>query len=432
MFSRARSLCLTLLAGAFTLALAPEADAADGDGKKTPWIKRYKPTRHMLEIGIFGGIFMPTKRIELFQPDRSLPDQGQKSFKPVAPDIGLRFGYYPLRFFGAELEGALMPTKLRSGDDRATIWGFRGHVVGQLGLWSVTPFILLGAGALGVSSPRSAVGKDTDIAIYFGGGVKIWVHRLVQLRVDLRDNVTARRGVENGLGHSGEVLFGVSFTPRLGKEKEEGPKDRDGDGFLDDEDKCPRDPGIAPDGCPRKDTDGDGFYDDEDKCPKEPGVEPDGCPRPDRDGDQIADDVDKCPDIPETKNGYQDADGCKDELPKDVEDFSGVLQGIGFDHDRDTIKKSSLPKLDKAIKVLESHPDIKIEIGGHTDSTGSREYNLDLSRRRARSVRDYFLKKGIKEDRITTRGYGPDKPIDDNATDEGRSNNRRIEFVIEK
>jgi OOP family OmpA-OmpF porin len=436
MFSRSRSLCLTLLAGACTLALASNAQAADEDEKKTKWIKRYAPTPHMLEIGIFGGIFMPTKRIELFEPNPSLPSQGQRPFRVVNPDIGLRFGYYPLRFFGAELEGAVMPTKIRDTDDRATIWGFRGHLVGQLGLWSVTPFILLGTGALGVGSPRASVGNDTDIAIHFGGGVKIWVHRLVQLRVDLRDNVTARRGVESGLGHSGEVLFGISFTPRLGKEKQKptkaGPSDRDGDGFLDDEDKCPDEPGIAPDGCPRLDSDGDGFYDDEDKCPQEPGVEPDGCPRPDRDGDKIADDDDKCPDIPETRNGFQDADGCADQLPKEVEDFSGVLEGIEFDVDRDTIKRSSLPKLDKAVKVLKDHPDIKIEIGGHTDSTGSRDYNLDLSRRRARSVKDYFEKKGIAADRIKTRGYGPDKPIDDNDTESGRAHNRRIEFVIEK
>ncbi len=436
MFSRTRSHWIGLFAVACTLALIPEAHAADPEDKKEDkqkkWIKRYAPVRNMIEVGIFGGIFMPTKRIELFRPDNSLPDQGQRSFNKVAPDIGLRFGYYPLRFFGAELEGAVMPTQVRDSSDRATIWAFRGHVVGQLGLWSVTPFILLGTGALGVASPASSVGNDVDIAIHFGGGVKVWVHRLVQLRLDLRDNVTAKRGVEEGLGHSGEVLLGVSFTPRFGKEKEQGPRDRDGDGFLDDEDKCPRDPGIAPDGCPRLDSDGDGFYDDEDKCPKEPGVEPDGCPRPDKDGDQIADDVDKCPEVPETKNAYQDADGCPDKLPKDVEDFSGVLEGIEFDHDKDTIKRSSLPKLDKAVKVLNDHPDVKIEIGGHTDSTGSREYNLDLSRRRARAVKEYFLKKGIEEKRMTTRGYGPDKPIADNETAEGRSHNRRIEFVLEK
>jgi len=439
MFSRTRSVTFALIAAATTLAISPDALAADEDeSKKKPWIKRYAPTNHMLEIGIFGGILMPTKRIELFKPDPSLPDQGQRPFRTVAPDIGLRFGYYPLRFFGAELEGAVMPTRLRDADDRATLWAFRGHVVGQLGLWSVTPFILLGTGALGVGSGENAVGNDTDIAIHFGGGVKIWVHRLVQLRLDLRDNVTARRGVENGLGHTGEVLLGVSFTPRFGKAKEKrqpvasGPTDRDGDGFLDDEDKCPDDPGIAPDGCPRSDRDGDGFFDDEDKCPDEPGVEPDGCPRPDRDKDKIADDVDKCPDVPETRNGYQDTDGCADQLPKEVEDFSGVLEGIEFDVDKDTIKRSSMAKLDKAVGVLKSHEDIKIEIGGHTDSTGSREYNLDLSRRRARSVKEYLVGKGVSEKRVTTRGYGPDKPIADNETKEGRARNRRIEFVIEK
>ena len=341
MFSRIRSLCLTLLTGTcHSRSRSRSRCAADDDEKKTRWIKRYRPTPHMLEIGIFGGIFMPTKRIELFQPDRSLPDQGQKSFKPVAPDIGLRFGYYPLRFFGAELEGAVMPTKLRSGDDRATIWGFRGHVVGQLGLWSVTPFILLGTGALGVTSPRSSVGKDTDIAIHFGGGVKIWVHRLVQLRVDLRDNVTAtswRRERARTLGR-GVVRRLVHAAARQGERgRTEGSRRR----------RLPRRRGQVPARSRHRAGRLSAQGHRRRRLLRRRGQVSEGARRRARrlpasgqaTAIKIADDVDKCPDIPETKNGYQDTDGCKDELPKEVEDFSGVLQGIEFDLDRDTIKK---------------------------------------------------------------------------------------------
>lgn len=407
----------------------------EGRAREDKWIHRHAPTRNMGEIGIFAGVFLPTPRLELFQADDALPQQGYRPFRAANPDIGLRAAYFPIRFLGVELEGAAMPSKLKDGGkQRATMFAFRGHVVGQLGLWSVTPFVLLGTGLMGVASDRNAVGKDVDISIHFGGGVKIFATDDIMVRLDLRDNVSARRGVENGLGHSGEILLGLSYTPRSRKKKAvaSGPRDRDGDGFLDDEDQCPTVPGIAPDGCPRSDRDGDGFFDDEDKCPDEPGVEPDGCPRPDKDGDKIADEVDKCIDVPEVKNGFEDTDGCPDELPKEVADFAGVIKGIEFDLDKDTIKSGSRKVLDKAVAVLAAHPEIAVEIGGHTDSTGSREYNLDLSRRRAKSVRDYLVGKGIAEDRVSTRGYGPDQPIATNETTEGRARNRRIEFTVRK
>ena len=408
-----------------------EARRSDGD-RKQKWIHRHPPTRMMGEVGVFGGIMLPTPRLELFEFDDALPDNGFRRVRGVAPEIGVRGGFYPLRFFGLELEGAVMPAKLRDVDARANLWAFRGHVVGQLGLWSVTPFILLGTGAFGVASSRAALGNDVDISIHFGGGIKIFATDSIMVRLDLRDTVSARRGVDNGLGHSGELLLGLSWTPR-GRKKptpESGPRDRDGDGFLDDEDKCIDEPGIAPDGCPRTDRDGDGFYDDEDKCIDEPGVEPDGCPRPDRDGDKIADVDDACIDEPETKNGYEDTDGCPDELPKDVAEFNGVFPGIEFDTDKDTIKPASKKILERAIKVLTDYPKLKVEIGGHTDSTGSREHNLDLSRRRAASVKRYLVEHGIAEDRMSTRGYGPDKPIAENETKDGRQRNRRIEFTV--
>jgi outer membrane protein OmpA-like peptidoglycan-associated protein len=119
-------------------------------------------------------------------------------------------------------------------------------------------------------------------------------------------------------------------------------------------------------------------------------------------------------------------------IPFEALKLDASREHFTLDVDKDTIKRSSMAKLDKAVGVLKSHEDIKIEIGGHTDSTGSREYNLDLSRRRARAVKDYLVGKGISDKRITTRGYGPDKPIADNETKDGRARNRRIEFVIDK
>ncbi len=422
--------------GELSLSTSEGAEASGASTGEKPrrdkWIHRWAPENNMGELGIYGGIMLPSRQLELFQPDLMLPDQGFKQLRPVAPDLGIRGGYYPLRFVGVELEAGVMPTKVNNAADKATLYTVRGHVVGQLGLWSVTPFVLLGAGGLGVSSPRAGVGKDIDAAIHFGIGAKFYINRYIMLRLDLRDVLTARRGVAESVTQTFEVLLGLSVT--LGRKKDRSPpkdlKDTDGDGFLDHADTCPSVPGVAPDGCPLKDRDGDGFLDADDKCPDQPGTAPDGCPRPDRDQDRIADVDDKCPDDPENRNGFRDADGCPDEVPKEVRNFTGVIEGINFDVDKDTIKRESRPRLDNAAELLKQFGELSVEIGGHTDATGSREHNLDLSQRRAESVKKYLVERGVDEKRLTTRGYGPDKPIATNDTKEGRTKNRRIEFSL--
>jgi outer membrane protein OmpA-like peptidoglycan-associated protein len=81
---------------------------------------------------------------------------------------------------------------------------------------------------------------------------------------------------------------------------------------------------------------------------------------------------------------------------------------------------------------MNENPQVTIELAGHTYPKGSREYNLKLSDARAKSVATYMISKGIEADRITSKGYGPDKPIADNSTDEGRAKNRRTEIIITK
>jgi OOP family OmpA-OmpF porin len=115
-------------------------------------------------------------------------------------------------------------------------------------------------------------------------------------------------------------------------------------------------------------------------------------------------------------------------VPDEVARFTGAIEGITFDNDKATIRKSSTKALDDAVKVLTDHPDIRIEISGHTDIKGDRDHNLDLSQRRAESVKQYLVEHGVDETRITTIGHGPDKPVDTNDTEKGRANNRRIEF----
>jgi OOP family OmpA-OmpF porin len=195
--------------------------------------------------------------------------------------------------------------------------------------------------------------------------------------------------------------------------------DSDGDGVVDGNDKCPNTPAgrkVNKDGC-ELDSDGDGVIDGKDKCPDTPAgrkVNADGCEL-DSDGDGIVDGADKCPTV-----FAKTADGCPPPL---------VLEGVEFDNDKATLRQESFAVLDKTAASMQHWADAKIEVGGHTDSVGTDDYNMALSQRRAETVRDYLISKGIAADRLTAKGYGETKPVADNATAEGRFKNRRVELT---
>jgi outer membrane protein OmpA-like peptidoglycan-associated protein len=109
-----------------------------------------------------------------------------------------------------------------------------------------------------------------------------------------------------------------------------------------------------------------------------------------------------------------------------------TLEGIVFDTGKSTIKPESEVILMKAYNTLHLNPDLEVEIQGHTDNKGGKAMNKKLSEARAESVKAWLVAKGVDAKRITTAGFGPDKPIADNATDEGRQKNRRIDFVRTK
>ena len=413
--------------GSFSLSTESGA-SSEGSSTSGSWLSHYTPESGLIELGLFGGVFLPAR-------DHNLRGPGEPfiRFKRVAPEIGLRAAYFPLSFLGVEGEGAVMPTKDENGGS-ATLWALRAHAIGQLPGYRITPFALVGMGRLGAKTDN--MGSDGDPSFHFGIGVKAAITKMLSVRIDGRDNVTsANPDIRDGKSddaHHPEVLLGLSLT--LGRSAEKappaGPKDTDGDGFMDPDDKCPTEPGVAPDGCPVKDTDGDGFMDPDDKCPTEPGVAPDGCPVKDTDGDGILDPDDKCPKEPETKNGFQDEDGCPDEIPEEVKKFTGVIKGIEFDKNKATIRPTSFKLLDAAVKVLTDYPDLRVLITGHTDSDGTAEHNKKLSGDRADSVKQYMVNKGVSEDRIETRGAGEDEPIADNKTKAGKQQNRRIEFKL--
>ncbi len=215
-----------------------------------------------------------------------------------------------------------------------------------------------------------------------------------------------------------------------------GIKDRDRDGIPDSEDQCPDqaedfDGYQDTDGCPDFDNDGDGILDVNDQCPNQPedfdGYEDqDGCPDLDNDGDGILDKDDKCPNEAETFNGYEDSDGCPDEAP-----IYFPMAHINFKFGTAEISGADpIPVLDDVVRIMKEHPDIRVEIQGHTDNIGSDDFNMKLSEKRAQAVKDYLVKQGIDPSRLETKGFGESRPIDSNDTDLGRARNRRIEFVV--
>jgi outer membrane protein OmpA-like peptidoglycan-associated protein len=246
--------------------------------------------------------------------------------------------------------------------------------------------------------------------------------------------------------------------------------DRDGDGITDDVDACPDTPGVAStdptkNGCP-PDRDGDGIFDPQDACPDVPGVRSDdpaknGCPA-DKDGDGIEDKLDACPDVPGVKNEDPKKNGCppdrdgdsiidKDDAcpddpgPADPDPKKNgcplarieggqvkITQQVKFKTGSAEILRESDPILIAVAQILKDHPELnKIRVEGHTDNRGSAAMNKDLSNRRAASVMKWLTTFGIEKKRLSTKGHGLEKPIDTNETEEGRQNNRRVEFHIE-
>ncbi|MBU1627577.1 OmpA family protein [bacterium] len=138
----------------------------------------------------------------------------------------------------------------------------------------------------------------------------------------------------------------------------------------------------------------------------------------DSDKDGVIDDNDKCPGTP--LGAKVDAEGC------------WRLQNVYFEFDSAKIKQVCEQSLDEVANVLKANPNVKVIIEGHTDSKGSDEYNLNLSQKRADSIKKYLVSKGIAAENLSTKGYGESKPIADNETDEGRAKNRRIELTVVK
>lgn len=158
-------------------------------------------------------------------------------------------------------------------------------------------------------------------------------------------------------------------------------------------------------------------------CPAEGEVPLPELPTPplDSDGDGVPDINDLCPDTP--PGTPVDSAGCakKQEV---------VLDGVTFAFDSAVLTQSSHRVLDNAARILRANPAVRTEVAGHTDNIGTAQYNQLLSQRRAASVVSYLLSQGVNQSQLTSKGYGLTQPKTSNATEAGRSINRRVEFRL--
>jgi outer membrane protein OmpA-like peptidoglycan-associated protein len=210
------------------------------------------------------------------------------------------------------------------------------------------------------------------------------------------------------------------------------PKDADNDGVMDTADRCPNTPAgdrVDANGCSLpKDGDNDGVMDNVDRCLNTPAgdkVDANGCSLPkDSDNDGVADPNDQCPNT--AAGAKVDSRGCPQLFQE--QQTTLILEGVTFETAKAVLTPEAKVILDKVAESLVANPEVRVEVAGYTDSRGARAYNVRLSQDRAASVRAYLVEKGVAADRMTAKGYGPDSPVDSNATDAGRARNRRVEL----
>ena len=401
--------------------------------------------------------FITPERIRSTSLTSVLNDKAWAKVKDMAPGFSLSYyqGLKPKIDFAATFNGTFVDIPLpNKPDDGST------HFLGELdasaqfklvneNYWFI-PYADLGIGAHVYKSYYGAflpVGIGFRVNFFDEAGINF----NSQYRIPVSPETSNYHffhtiGVYGIIGPKKEAVKAAPVVPAVV------PKDSDGDGILDANDKCPNVPGTAKyDGCPIPDSDKDGINDEEDKCPTVPGVARyQGCPVPDTDQDGINDEEDKCPNeagvaryqgcpVPDT-----DGDGVNDEedkcptekgLPENfgcpkLEDYKFDARKVQFVTGSAKLTKAAMAELDKGAAILAEHPNINISIEGHTDNTGSAAGNKKLSEQRAAAVKSYLVKKGVSADRMSATGYGQTQPIDDNKTAKGRAANRRVEFKI--
>ena len=318
--------------------------------------------------------------------------------------------------------------------------------------YCVVPFITAGLGTSkykGYYAAIAPIGLGIQINLFDEAFILI----NSQYRVPITENAAYHLyhsvGIAGNIGKPrAEPVVAVVLPPVM-----EAPKDRDGDGVLDTDDKCPDVAGLASlMGCP--DKDGDGITDADDKCPDVAGLSKyQGCPIPDTDGDGINDEQDKCLTVKGVAR-YQgcpvpdtDNDGVNDEedkCPKEagpatnfgcpviaqavIDKINYAAKNIFFATGSAKLLPKSFKSLNEVATIMAADKTLMLDIDGHTDSQGKPDKNQTLSENRANAVKVYLASKAVDESKMAAAGHGQDMPVADNKTAAGRAKNRRVEM----
>ena len=324
--------------------------------------------------------------------------------------------------FSAEIEGSL--NKIKEGFDGysedKSFWSANLQAKYALRRLFTTesgwfdPYIKVGGGYTAYESRFDD--KEGGFKALAGGGINFWFTDHL--------GVNLQTGYHHGFQKNGTDYFQHS----AGIVIKFGSKDTDKDGIPDNKDACPEVAGLKEfNGCP--DTDGDGIPDKDDKCPDVAGpAENGGCPWPDTDGDGVLDKDDLCPEVA----GPASNKGCPEPTTDDQKKLNQYAKTILFDTGKATIKFESAEILNQILNVLKKYPNSRFRIEGHTDSTGKKQKNIELSQNRADAVKIYLIQGGIASNRLESQGFGPEKPIASNKNKKGRALNRRVEINLIK
>jgi OOP family OmpA-OmpF porin len=468
------------------LALAPLAFAAPITARDA----QAEPLGHHFTVTSFGGFTLFDGDLK-FTKDGSYPG---KTPLTDALYAGGRLGYQHNSWLGIEGAGGFVPSSVDTvKGSNVDFSHYNGDLV--LSPWSTRyggPFVFGGFGFGWFKGQDTKQDQIKQGILDFGGGVRLWLTDAVGLRLEARNMIWMRHdssqpkrqyvllggGLTFAIGGRPRDTDGDGVTDRKDKcpDTPHGAKvdatgcpiDSDGDGVFDGLDACPGTPkGATVDakGCP-SDQDGDGVFDGIDRCantPKGATVDANGCPK-DSDGDGVLDGLDKCPGTQagcnvdsvgcpidtdgdgvcdgldrcaNTPAGAKvDANGCPIEVVERETEMldTGMIrvQNVNFETGKADLAPESYPTLDIVGQVLAKWPELKMEIGGHTDSRGLAVKNQKLSEARADTVLAYIVRKfpSLRPDQFTAKGYGLSKPIAPNTNALNMAKNRRVEFVV--
>jgi outer membrane protein OmpA-like peptidoglycan-associated protein len=393
-------------------------------------------------------------------------------------DRGFRTGFVPdlrpaLRVspaFAAELAlSSWFFPRDGGGTGRATLLG--GGARWDPGLTSWLTWFLDGHAGVALT------GEANRLMVDGGTGFEIWLKRNLAMGPYFRYGQVMDSGPDPrfwavGLGATMTLASTSDEPPALGgsdRERDERQRewersrqrerqsprerDRDGDGIVDARDICPDErAGSRPDpnmlGCPLAesqpaavapaagDRDGDGVPDRDDKCPTLPfGAYPDpfamGCPLADRDRDGVPDMYDACPGKPGSPDSNAKKNGCPGGLVTIGRDSIQLARPILFSGHGDSVSPASYPVLEALAEALKATPGIKkLSVEGHTDSALPALQSLELSERRAESVKQWLVANGVEAHRLDVHGHGDTRPVASNKTAKGRAANARVELII--